>query len=303
MLLDSPQILAIESRFISLFDRTFRKGVKGQAGPALKNSVKKQFKSATYKKQLDQIIDDLYLETIKQTDKLIKKSLKADLQRSHIFNVLNLAGANTQDDYLMLTEEAVNQSANLSEQITDSIIKVLKEEAIYQEGPDKLARRVLELWGGEKYRADRWARTFSADVAVNTTLYRYTQRGIENCQFYALIDERTSSQCRALHGTIFRSDSNDTRRYHPPLHYHCRSTLLPCPITMEIDDDSRFENRDFTKPLTQDLNPAEEGIDSDIIKKTFKNIEKFKDDYAIPQYILDEDIEKRLIKLGVGVEA
>ena len=201
-----------------------------------------------------------------------------------------------------LTEEAVRQSVELSELVAESIIRTLKDEGIYQENPRILAKKMLDLWGGEKYRAERFCRTFSADVATATTLSRYKQQGIEECQFYARIDSRTSPQCRMLHGTIFKVGSAEAGKYHPPAHPHCRSTLIPVTSFTEVDDSLRFENRNFEKPLNQDFKPLKEGFDSELVKGTFKNIDKFNEKYRIDKFILDEDIEKRLSKLGVGIK-
>lgn len=275
-----------------------KKGLSEKSGPQLKKSVKTQFSSATFKKQLDKIIDDLYIFSTSYADKLINKSLNAGLQRDRVNHYLSASDTNTPDGYFVLTEEAVNECTDLSQEIVDSIIKVLKDEAIYQESIPKLANRVIELWGGQKYRAETWARTFTADVATNTTLHRYIQQGIEDCQFYATIDERTSPQCKALNGAIFKCESSEARQYKPPLHFRCRSTLLPIPSTVKVDDKFRYENRNFTKTIGQDLKFSGEAIDPKDVKKIFKNIDTFKEKYAIPKYILDADTERRLIKTG-----
>jgi len=293
-LLDSDEINQLESRFISLFERTIKKGFN-TSGPKLKNSIKKQFKTSTFQKQIDSILDDIVLYTVDYTDKELSKLLKAAINSRT--GGLRLSASET---ILPLTEEAVRQSVELSELIADSIIEVLKEEAIYQESPADLARRVLDLWGGEKYRAVRFARTFSADVATSTALNRYKNNGIEEIQFYAKIDERTSPQCRALMGTVFKTDSAEARRYVPPLHFHCRSALVPITVTMKVDNSLRYENRNFSKQLGQDLKPLKDIVDKKDIKKTFEEIKKFKDYWGIPSFILEEDIEKRLLKLGVG---
>lgn len=301
-LLDSPEIYKIEFNLISLIDRTFKKGVSRKSGPQLKNSIKQQFSSNTFKIQLDKIIDDLYLYTIDFTDKLIKTVLKADFTESHISYFLYAASTNTKGTYLELTEEAVKESTSLASDITDSIIRVLKDEAIYQESNEKLATRVLDLWGSNKYRAESWARTFSADVATNTTLYRYQTSGIEECQFYATLDERTSQNCRMMHGTVFKVDSSEARQYRCPLHFRCRSTILPVSITTKIPDSLRYENRNFDQPVSQTFQPLEDKLDQDLVKKTFKNIDDFREKYAIPKYILNADTEKRLLKLGTNIE-
>jgi len=294
-LLDSDEINQLESRFISLFERTIKKGFN-VSGPKLKNYVKKQFKTSTFKKQIDSILDDIVLYTVDYTDKELTKLLKASISSRN--GVLRLSAS---EAILPLTEEAVRQSVELSELIADSIIEVLKDEAIYQESPADLARRVLDLWGGEKYRAVRFARTFSADVATSTALNRYKNNGIEEIQFYAKIDERTSPQCRAMHGTVFKSDSQEAKRYSCPTHFHCRSCWIPIPVTMRVKDSWRYEQRNFSKQLGQDLKPLKDIVDKNDIKKTFEEIKKFKDDWGIPSFILEEDIEKRLLKLGVGI--
>ena len=296
MLLDSPEINAIESRFISLYDRTLKRGIQGNP-KTLKQSFKKQFKSATFRIQLDKILNDLCLFTVKYTDSLINEQLAAALSPNQ--NNLKLFASR---EALPLTEEAVRQSIELSEVVAESIIRTLIDEGIYQENPRVLARKMLDIWGGEKYRAERFARTFSADVATSTTLHRYKQQGIEECQFYATIDSRTSPQCRMMHGTVWRVDSPELDRYHCPLHQNCRSSILPVTPFSDIDDSLRYENRNFEKPVSQNFKPLKDELDNDLVNGTFKNIDKFNDKYRIDKFILDEDIEKRLMKLGVIIQ-
>jgi len=179
---------------------------------------------------------------------------------------------------------------------------MLKDEAIYQEHPTKLAGRVIDLWGGEKYRAVRFTRTITADIATNTSLFRFKDQGIEKVQFYATIDKRTSSQCRMLHGTVMLADSPEARRYIPPLHPSCRSSILPITIFSEYDKSMVFQNRDFSKPMGQNFKTMDEAMDKEAMEKVFKDIDKFKEKYSIPKFIFNEDIEKRLMRLGVGVE-
>lgn len=295
-ILHSPEIFKIENRFISLYDRTLKRGIQGNPG-TLKQSFKKQFKSATFRIQLDKILNDLCLFTVKYTDSLINEQLTASTRPKR-----NNPSLFASREALPLTEEAVRQSIELSEVVAESIIRTLKDEGIYQEHPRILAKRMLDLWGGEKYRAERFARAFSADVATSTTLHRYKQQGIEECQFYATIDGRTSPQCRMLHGTVYTVGSPESMAYVPPCHPHCRSVILPLPVTVDVDDSLRYENRNFEKPVSQNFKPLKDDLDKDLVKGTFKNIDKFNSDYRIDKFILDEDIEKRLMKLGVGVE-
>ena len=291
-LLQSPEIYKLESRYVSLFDRTIKKGFKGAAAPALLAKVKNQFKSATFRVQLDQILDDLVLLAVDYADKQITGEASAATRTKLSRSYMSAAS-----EVLPLTEELVRLSVELAQEVVESIVLLLKEEGIYQEHPNQLAKRIMELWDGEKYRAVRFARTFSADVANNSTLHRYRQHKIRAWEFRAKLDNKTSIQCQMLHGTIFYTDSESSGQYRPPLHFHCRSSMFPIPITREIDQALVYENRDFSKLRDQDTE-----LDPDVIIKGLADISKFKEKYTIDKFILQEDIEKRLLKLKLGIE-
>jgi len=68
-----------------------------------------------------------------------------------------------------------------------------------------------------------------------------------------------------------------------------------------MDMDLLFENRNFSKQMNQDFSFSENEVDPKIIKTVFKDIGTFNEKYRIDQFIFDADIEKRLMKLGVGI--
>lgn len=185
----------------------------------------------------------------------------------------------------ILTEEAVRLSKDLSAEVSESIIRMLKDDAIYYQHPNKLAKRIQDLWGGERYKAVRFARTFTADIATASTVNRYRQYGVKYMEFSAEIDSRTSDQCRCLEGTVFDMEKGSVDRYRPPLHHHCRRALVPVPITHEIDESKLFENRDFSDTLE----------DHAKVEKTFKNIDTFNDKYRTSKYVIDQDQATRFM--------
>jgi len=172
----------------------------------LVRNVRREFRSRTYVKQLDNIITEIIKQSLLYVDNQMKQISAAAIEESYV-----------------LTEEAVRLSTDLAENIAGSIIQMLKDEAIYTTHPNLLAKRIEDLWEGERYKAVRFARTFTADVATNTTVYRYRQRGVEYAEFDAELDDRTSDQCRALHGTIF-----------PMGQILLISTDLPCIIIVDL---------------------------------------------------------------------
>lgn len=53
-----------------------------------------------------------------------------------------------------------------------------------------------------------------------------------------------TAQSQMLHGTVFDADSTEESTYTPPLHFRCRSTLLPRTNLDEYDDSQLLKNRD-----------------------------------------------------------
>lgn len=244
----------------------------------LSRNTGKQFKSKTYVLQLDDIITDIVVLATRHADGKLGVATAASTERS------------------TLTDETVKASLDLTDEVVKSIIRILKDDAVYYESPAALASRIQDIWKGERYRAVRFARTFTADIAVATELQRYQEYGLEYVQFEAKIDDRTSEQCRMLHGTVMRADSSEARRLRCPLHHNCRSDLLPVAITTEIPEELKYENRDFRDQVSQDFSQTYDRVSQKTVDTTFKKIETFNDKYRIDQYILDDDIEKRVAK-------
>lgn len=279
--LKSPPIRKIENRFISLVERTIKRSLKVRTlnfSRELPRNVKQQFGSKTYFVQLDSILSDIVV-----------------LATRHADEMAGVAAAAVNEPRT-LTDEAVQASQDLASEVVESIVRILKDDAVYYESPAALASRIQDLWGGERYRALRFARTFTADVAVTTELNRYQEHGLEYVQFEAKIDDRTSDQCRTLHGTVMRTDSAETKRLRPPLHHNCRSDLIPVAITTEIPEDLKYENRDFRDHVSQDFRQKYQTVDRKRVDKTFKKIDTFNDKYRVDNFVLNDDIERRISK-------
>lgn len=263
-LLTSSRIRRTENSLISLISRTVERALQVRTlnyEKELSRNIQREFGSRTYAVQMDQLITEIIKQSILYADDQMKKLSAATLNESYI-----------------LTEEAVKMSTELSQNAVDSIIRTLRDDKIYYQHPNTLASGLLDLWDGERYRAVRFARTFTADVATATTVHRYRQYGVEYMEFDAELDDRTTDQCRALHGTIFDLSKGDVDLYRPPLHHHCRSGLKPVPITYDVDEDRLFENQDFSG-----------------FEKALDDIDTFNEKYRIDKFVLDQDISARIM--------
>lgn len=57
---------------------------------------------------------------------------------------------------------------------------------------------------------------------------------LHGMRYSAVLDARTTEQCRALHGQIFAMDDPALLRFTPPLHFNCRSVLVPVPKSVQV---------------------------------------------------------------------
>jgi hypothetical protein len=82
--------------------------------------------------------------------------------------------------------------------------------------------------------------------------------------------------------------------------HNCRSALLPV-TSKSRNEDLLIENRDFTQQYGQHFDALPDRIDSEIISDVFKDIDTFNDKYRIDKFILDHDVQLRLLKLDLSV--
>lgn len=269
-LLQTRPILVIESNLIDLIDRTFLKSARVATldyKNELPKRVRQEFRSKTFALQLDKLITELILQSF----------FYADTQAKQL-----TAAAQELNPSSVLTEEAVRLSGELSKECAESVVRMLVEDAIYYASPRALANRITDLWGNEKYRAERFARTFTADVATASTVSRYRTLGIRYIEFNAEVDDKTTNQCRCLDGTIFDLEKGSVDQYRPPLHMHCRSGLIPL-TDSDFEETRLFENRDFSNALEN-----QEEVD-----RAFKQIDSFNDKYRVSKLIIDKDLAAR----------
>jgi SPP1 gp7 family putative phage head morphogenesis protein len=233
-LLQQNDILKNEHLLIRLLDRTFKRACDVTTldyKTELPRNIKKEFGKNIFSLQFDKYITEIIKESLIYADKTMKKMAAAKVNESYI-----------------LTEEAVRISKDLSQEASESIVRILQDDAIYYEHPKTLSKRIVDLWGGEKYRAERFARTFTADVATATTVARYRQYGVRYMEFDAELDDRTTNQCRCLNGVIFDLEKESVDRYRPPLHHHCvkMGTKITTPLGEKNIEDIQVGDKVLT---------------------------------------------------------
>lgn len=152
---------------------------------------------------------------------------------------------------------------NFSERIwgnAEALGKVLKQEIIqsFMQGISvkDLSDRIEKRFITDRYNTERLVRT-ELNYALNeTTRLSYEEAEIEEYEYLAEIDSRTSDICRELNGKIFKVKDAKVGVNYCPMHPNCRSTTVPV-----ID----YEN--FGKKKESDIQEKKKSKKDDIIKE------------------------------------
>ncbi|WP_370575571.1 hypothetical protein [Methanomethylovorans sp.] len=130
-LLKSPKLIRAENRLILLLDRTMERAFALRTlnyERELVRNAQREFGSRAYVKQLDNIITEIIKQSLLHANKQMKQISAAAIEDSYV-----------------LAEEALRISTDLAENVAESIIQMLKDEAIYTTHPNQLAIRIEEL--------------------------------------------------------------------------------------------------------------------------------------------------------------
>lgn len=109
--------------------------------------------------------------------------------------------------------------------------RVLKEEIIqsFIQGISvkDLSDKIMGRMKSDRKNTERLVRT-ELNYALNqATKKGYEDSEVEEYEYLAEIDSRTSPQCRELNGKIFKLEDAKVGVNYPPMHPHCRSTTIP----------------------------------------------------------------------------
>nr|DAU93873.1 MAG TPA: minor capsid protein [Caudoviricetes sp.] len=179
--------------------------------------------------------------------------------------------------------------ANFSERIwgnSEALGKVLKQEIIqsFMQGVSvkDLSDRIEKRFENDRYNTERLVRTELNYAFNQTTKLSYEEAEIEEYEFLAEIDSRTSEICKKLNGEKFKVKDARAGVNYPPMHPHCRSTTVAV-----LDFDNFGKEKDKFEEKKKEETKLEK---NDIIKESYQT---FSDVKAFWKYISKE--EKRFV--------
>lgn len=124
--------------------------------------------------------------------------------------------------------------ANFSERIwgnAETLGKVLKQEIIqsFIQGISvkDLSDRIQNRFEADRKNTERLVRTELNHALNETTKLSYEEAEIEEYEYLAEIDKKTSDICRELNGQKFKMKDAKAGVNYPPMHPYCRSTTVP----------------------------------------------------------------------------
>lgn len=266
---------------------SLRKALEKITDPEERNNVLAALSSPAYQYRINRL-DKLNEEIAKTCNELYKTELKIDRRflaaetdkayKSMMFDIQKGTGISGAFD--MLPKSYINQVLNtnwsgehFSERIWGNTTKLatdLKQDLLVGmltgQSERDMAASIMERTGTSSFNARRLVRTETTYVTNQAELKSYEEAEIDEYEYSACIDGRTSELCRELDGKTFKVKDGKPGKNLPPMHPFCRSTTLAVlPSEEELDKafedfkaDNIPEGMDFDEWL-DGLEPTEDG--------------------------------------------
>ena len=116
----------------------------------------------------------------------------------------------------------------------------LAQAFIRGESAERTVRELAERMGVSLSNAERLIQTETAFFVGEATAAAYKASGVvDQYEFLATLDSRTSEICRSMDGKVFKLSEREVGVNYPPLHARCRSTVVPY-FDDEVDPGERI---------------------------------------------------------------
>lgn len=187
--------------------------------------------------ELDMTLQNVYLQEKDISDRLYE-NLAQEAYYRQIFNTQKRANAAFpfHPATANMIDKVINSrwsGKNYSERIwgnTQTLAQDLKEELLINLVTGRTNREaaavIVNKFGQGASNARRLVRTESNYVSTELNFKAYEECGIEEYQYLATLDLKTSKICRELDGKIYPVKERKIGRNCPPMHPWCRSTTI-----------------------------------------------------------------------------
>lgn len=190
--------------------------------------------------QVQQQVDIISATRLKGLEKLSEALIKDGYYRS-IYEIQK--GFGIGDTFTRLDAELIESiiskpwapdGSNFSKRIwrdrdllMDQLQKELAQTFIRGDAPDDAIRNISKKMGVSKRASGRLVMTESAFFANEARARAFKELGVDEYQFLATLDMRTSDICQDMDLRIFKLSDKEIGVNWAPLHVNCRSTCIP----------------------------------------------------------------------------
>lgn len=199
-------------------------------------------------------IDSIKVKHLSQLKTAIKKALNelyrdSALQARSELNKSSFAEPLPSDQFLEFLEKESFQYVGdweyqVSKQVRMELMNSIKDGRSISATIDMMDIKTKK-WAEESL--ERYARTKHTEVMNRARVEEFEKSGVvQGYQYSAILDGRTTAICQGLHGKKFRSGTEPI----PPLHFNCRSLLIPITIFEKFTPDKKVGRKDIDAFIT-----------------------------------------------------
>lgn len=114
------------------------------------------------------------------------------------------------------------------DRLTNNIEQIIPQLFIQGKNADEFGKAIAKQFNMSENAAKRDMRTLTTLITNQASILAYNNcEMVEEFEFVATLDGRTSDKCRAMDGKRFKLNEAAPFVNQPPLHYNCRSTTIP----------------------------------------------------------------------------
>ena len=114
------------------------------------------------------------------------------------------------------------------DRLTNNIEQIIPQLFIQGKNADEFGKAIAKQFNMSENAAKRDMRTLTTLITNQASILAYNNcEMVEEFEFVATLDGRTSDKCRSMDGKRFKLNEAAPFVNQPPLHYNCRSTTIP----------------------------------------------------------------------------
>lgn len=144
------------------------------------------------------------------------------------FNMPSVRVIKTASNVEWLGATFTDRTGYTLDRLTNNIEQIIPQLFIQGKNADEFGKAIAKQFNMSENAAKRDMRTLTTLITNQASILAYNNcEMVEEFEFVATLDGRTSDKCRAMDGKRFKLNEAAPFVNQPPLHYNCRSTTIP----------------------------------------------------------------------------